>query len=144
MKTTDPPIIIEQELKRPVEDIWKALTDVGQMKHWFFDNIDGFTPIVGFKTRFVVKNENRIFTHLWEITKVTPYQSITFNWKYAEYPGDAFVTFKLIEEKNRVTLRVTMEIVEDFPTNVPEFKRESCVGGWNYFIKQRLKDFLQS
>ncbi len=33
--------------------------------------------------------------------------------------------------------------VEKFPDNIPEFKRESDVAGWNYFIKDSLKEFLE-
>ncbi len=29
-----------------------------------------------------------------------------------------------------------------FFENIPEFSRESCQAGWNYFIKEQLKAFL--
>jgi hypothetical protein len=37
---------------------------------------------------------------------------------------------------------VTTKVIEDFPNDIPEFARESCIGGWNYFIKERLDKFL--
>ena len=35
-------------------------------------------------------------------------------------------------------------IIEDFPEDIPEFSRESCNKGWEYFIQNRLKVFLDS
>jgi len=60
---------------------------------------------------------------------------MTYNWKYKEYPGDSFVTFALIEDKNHVTLNLSTKVVENFPEHIPEFKTEYCKDGWNYFIK---------
>ncbi len=70
-------------------------------------------------------------------------QKITYNWRYKEYPGDSFVTFQLTNDKNNVQLKLTTVVVENFPKDIPEFTRESCIGGWNYFIKERLKQFLE-
>lgn len=36
-----------------------------------------------------------------------------------------------------------MKTIEDFPEGVPEFKRESGLQGWNFFIVQRLKNYLE-
>ena len=67
---------------------------------------------------------------------------IEYNWKYRGYEGDAYVTFKLTPEENATLLKLTNIVVEDFQDDIPEFKRESCIGGWNYFIKERLKKYL--
>jgi hypothetical protein len=40
-------------------------------------------------------------------------------------------------------LRLTAQVLEDFPEDIPEFKRESGVEGWTYFIKKSLKEFLE-
>jgi len=53
------------------------------------------------------------------------------------------MTSALIEDKNHVTLKLSTKVVGNFPENIPELKRESCKGGWNYFIKERLKQFLE-
>jgi len=144
MKTADEPIIVEQIFHTPINTVWSAITNVEQMKQWFFENIDAFKPEVGFETQFVVQNEDRKFTHLWKITEVLPHKKITYNWKYKEYPGDSFVTFELIEENSHVTLRLSHKVAEDFPTDIPEFERESGVQGWNYFIRKNLKEYLES
>lgn len=143
MKSTDSPIIVEQTINASKGKIWEAITNVELMRQWFFDNIKSFKPEVGFKTKFKVHSEDRIFTHLWEVTEVDPQQKIVYNWTYDEYPGDSIVNFELIENKNSVRLILTTEVLEDFPEDIPEFTRESCIGGWNYFIKERLKEFLE-
>ena len=88
-----------------------------------------------------MQKEGRIFTHLWTLSEVILLKKITYNWKYKEYPGDSFVTFALIEDKNHVTLKLSTKVIENFPEDIPEFKRESCKGGWNYFIKESLSCF---
>lgn len=143
MKKTDPPIIVKQRFENSINEVWAALTDVDLMKQWFFDNIVSFKPEVGFATEFVVHNEGRNFTHLWEITEVISNEKIVYNWKYKEYPGDSFVTFELFEGENHVTLTLSTKVAENFPHDIPEFKRESAINGWNYFIKERLKQFLE-
>ena len=66
---------------------------------------------------------------------------ITTNWKYEGYAGNSYVTFQLEEEKEETNLKVRTKVVEDFQDDVPEFSRESCLGGWNYFL-DRLNMYL--
>jgi len=112
------------------------------MKQWYFDNIPEFKTEVGFKTQFNVKAPSRDFLHIWTISEVIPFQKIVYNWKFKGLPGSADVSFELFEEKNKTLLRVTNKVIEDFDSSIPEFQRESCQGGWNYFINERLKAFL--
>ena len=124
MLSTDGPVVVEQTFYSSLESVWNAITKPDEMKLWYFDNIESFT-------------------HLWEITEVIPLDKITYNWKYKEYPGDSFVTFDLNMVNGQIKLTLSMHIVETFPDDIPEFTRESCIGGWNYFIKQRLKHYLE-
>lgn len=50
MKVNEPSVIVKQEFKQPIEIVWNAITDVTQMRLWFFDNIPAFEARVGFKT----------------------------------------------------------------------------------------------
>lgn len=143
MQSTDEPIIVEQTFKISLSNVWNAISDPEEMKIWFFKNIVSFKPEVGFETQFEVNVEDRKFTHLWKITEVIPFQKITINWKYKEYPGDSIVTFELINETTHVKLRLTHKVVESFPSNIPEFSRENGVEGWNYFIKKNLIEYLE-
>ena len=138
MKKSDPPIIVEQTFKATKEQLWSALTELDQLHKWFFADIPVFQPKEGFKTSFAVSNEGRTFTHLWTLTEVIPNQKITYNWKYEEWPGDSFVTFEILEKNGQNIVRLSTKVIEDFPQDIPEFKRESGIGGWNYFIKESL------
>jgi uncharacterized protein YndB with AHSA1/START domain len=142
MKKEDKPVVVEETFNKSVEEVWSAITELDQMVKWYFDNIPEFKPEVGFETKFIVKSEERTFPHLWKIVEVIPNKKIKYNWKYENYPGDSYVTFELFDEEGSTKLVVTNEVVEDFPNDIPEFKRESCKAGWNYFIKERLKNFL--
>ncbi|PLX15116.1 MAG: ATPase [Marinilabiliales bacterium] len=140
MKTN--PIIVEQAFNLSVIKVWNAITELNQMKQWFFGNIPDFKPELGFYTEFPVQSGERTFTHLWEITEIVPQKKIVYKWRYKEYEGEGKVIFELQEQGNQTILKLTNEGLETFPEEIPEFRRESCEGGWNYFIKERLKIYL--
>jgi len=142
MKKSDPPIIVEETYPVTIEKVWAAITELDQMRKWFFENIEDFQPKVDFETTFIIKLEDKTFTHQWKIKEVILHQRISYNWNYEEYDGDGYVVFDLTEKEEGTLLRLTSVVTEDYPSDIPEFKRESGVGGWNYFIKQQLKNFL--
>ena len=143
MKKGDEPIIVEEIYQVPLEKVWSALTDIEEMKQWYFDNIPAFRPEVGFETQFDVKSEDRVFPHQWRVTEVLPPQMITYTWKFDGYEGDSFVSFELFDQKEATKLKLTVQILESFPQDIPEFTRESCIAGWSFFLKERLKEFLE-
>ena len=143
MKTTEKPVIVEQIFNLEPQQVWSAITNHKEMIQWYFENIPGFKPEIGFMTQFEVISGERTFTHQWEVTEVIPNKSITYNWNYAEYEGDGAVTFLLTQRGDITTLTLSMVIKEDYSDEIPEFKRESCEAGWNYFIKERLSDYLK-
>ena len=124
--------------------VWNAITVLDEMKQWYFDNIPEFKAQVGFKTQFNVQAPSRDFLHLWEITEVIPFQKLTYNWTFKNCAGSADVSFELLEQDSKTLLRVTNTVIEDFDDSIQEFKRDSCQGGWNYFIKDSLYNFLKN
>ena len=56
MRKSDKPIIVEQTFNTSIETVWNAITEVDQMRKWFFDNIPSFKPEVGFETQFDVQS----------------------------------------------------------------------------------------
>ena len=143
MKRSESPIIVEAVFENSLESVWSAITDVEKMREWFFENIPSFKPEVGFEVEFNVDAGERSFLHKWKITKVIPRRIIEYNWKYGGYLGDSYVSFNLEHENGLTRLRLIHTTTEDFPEEVPEFKRESGVAGWQYFIKNRLMEYLQ-
>ena len=142
MKQGDAPIVVSQEFENGRDVVWLAITEVDQMRQWFFENIPAFEARVGFKTQFNVHNEGRDFMHLWEIVEVRPGTRIVYDWRYANLPGEGSVVFELSEQDDRILLTLTNTILENFPQDMAEFTDEACRGGWSYFINDRLKTYL--
>lgn len=142
MKKTDPPIVVEAKFHKSAHNLWKALTNINEMKKWYFEVLDDFQAVVGFKTAFKVHSENRVFTHQWEVLEVIPEKKITYSWHFLEYPGASTSTFEVMKKNDGSALKLTILVQEDFPEDIPEFKRESCIEGWNYFIHGNLKEYL--
>ncbi|MHA6246554.1 SRPBCC family protein [Pontibacter sp. CAU 1760] len=143
MKSTDSPIIVAQTYQATREQVWKAITEPEQMRQWFFQAIPDFKPEVGFETEFEVQAESRSFPHQWRVTEVEPLHKLVYNWRYEGYSGDSYVVFELFEKGLQTQLRLTAVTTADFPEDIPEFRRESCIGGWEYFIQEGLYDYLQ-
>lgn len=136
------PITTEQLFSCSTTRLWRAITNVKEMRQWFFDNIPDFKAEVGFETHFLVDAGERQFIHVWKILDVKKEKLIKYHWSYKGYEGAGIVTF-LIESKNKQTLlKLTNEGLESFRPKVPEFTRENCLQGWQYFINNRLKNYL--
>lgn len=135
---------IEQRFKVSKEKLWKAITDVEEMRQWFFENIPDFKAEIGFKIQFDVDAGERHFLHIWEITEVEPQKSIVYDWRYGGYLGTSELRMEIREEEEGVCLKLSHKEQEEFSANVPEFSAENCQQGWEYFIKERLVDYLSN
>lgn len=130
-------------LNGSIGSVWDAITKPELMKLWYFENIPDFKPEVGFTTSFEMKSEERTFTATWSVTKVITKKIIECNWSYEEYEGLGSVIFQLTPVDNNTLFTVTNTGLETFPKDIPEFTEESCLAGWEYFIKSRLKDYVE-
>ena len=137
------PIIVEQFFDMPIQMVWSAITEKNQMVQWFFSTIPDFVPEIGFETAFDVDSGNRIFRHLWRILEAEAPRKIVCHWSYPDFQGVGIVSFELFEKDGGTLLRLTNEGLDTFPDDIPEFTHESCVGGWEYFINQNLKNYLE-
>ena len=144
MKSFKNPVVVTQQVQATPEEVWAALTELDQMHCWYFDNIPEFKPVKGFKTQFPVQSGDNIFTHLWEITEVIPTKKISYTWSFKEYSGEGGVIFEISKLNNKTLVSLTNYVTEPFPDNIVEFTRESCEGGWKYFINQKLKEYLEN
>ena len=139
------PIIVSKNIAVSPERIWKAITDVSEMNLWFFNNIPDFKAEIGFKTWFIVSNDDRKFYHLWEVISVEKNVSIHVEWTYPGFVKEPFlIVFSLKSEKiNLTNFTVTAYGIEKFlHFNLPEFTVESCKGGWNFFT-DNLKKYIE-
>jgi uncharacterized protein YndB with AHSA1/START domain len=139
---TAAPVVVEATFKAPLDKVWKAITDSDQMRQWFFDAIPDFKPQRGFATSFNVHHESTDYLHQWTVTEVEPSKKVEYRWRYGGVPGDSTVTWNLSETPQGTKLRLTHAGIESFPQENPAFRRESCQGGWEYFIRDRLQNYL--
>ena len=142
MKTTDQPVEVTQVFKYPPARIWKAITSHKEMVQWYFENLPDFKPVAGFSTSFEVAGEHRLFTHQWEVISAEPLKCISYTWNYREFPGNSVLSMELFPEGPFTKLKVTHRTTVDFPDHIREFHRENCLKGWNYFIGERLTQYL--
>src|SRR5436305_8147854 len=97
-------VIIERTLNAPVAQVWKALSDVDQMRQRYFD-LKEFKPEVGFQFEFIVEHEGTSYHHLCRVTEVVPQQKIAYTWRYEDEPGDPLVAIELCPENDKTRLK---------------------------------------
>jgi uncharacterized protein YndB with AHSA1/START domain len=134
-------VVIERTFNAPVAKVWAALTDVDQMRQWYFD-LKEFEPKVGFEFEFVVEHEGTTYHHLCRITEVIPQKKIAYTWRYKGEPGDSLVTFELFEEGDNTRVKLTHTGIETFP-KTPAYARKNFEAGWTAIIGSELKQFVE-
>ena len=134
-------VVIERILNAPIAKVWKALTEVDQMRQWYFD-LKEFKPEVGFEFEFVVEHEGNTYHHLCKVTDVVPQKKIAYTWRYKGEQGDSLVTFELFGEDDKTRLKVTHTGVETFP-KTPVYARKNFEAGWTAIVGTELKKFVE-
>jgi len=134
-------VILERTLDAPVAKVWKALTDIDQMRQWYFD-LKEFKPEVGFEFGFVVEHEGNTYDHRCRITEVIPQKKIAYTWRYHGDEGNSLVTFELFPEGEKTRLKLTHEGLDTFPKTAA-FARENFEKGWTQIIGTDLKQFVE-
>jgi uncharacterized protein YndB with AHSA1/START domain len=134
-------VIVERTFNAPIARVWKALTDVDQMREWYFD-LTEFRPEVGFEFGFVVEHEGNTYDHRCRITEVIPQRKIAYAWRYHGHEGDSLVTFELFPEGEKTRLKLTHEGLDTFPKTAA-FARQNFEKGWTSIIGAELKQFVE-
>ena len=135
-------LVIERTFNAPVSRVWKALTDVEQMRQWYFE-LKEFKPEVGFEFEFSVEHKGMNYHHLCKITEVIPQKKLVHTWRYKGHEGDSLVTFELFADGDKTRLKLTHEGLETFP-KTPSFARKNFMEGWTEIIGSELKKFVES
>src|SRR5262245_23697211 len=135
------PIVIERIFNAPVTRVWRALTDVEQMREWYFD-LKEFKPQIGFEFEFIVENEGNSYHHLCLVTEVIPEKKIAYTWRYKGEPGDSLVTIELSPDGEKTRLKLTHTGIETFP-KTPAYARKNFEQGWSTIIGTELKQFVE-
>ena len=138
-------VIVKEIICKPVDVVWRLVTELEYMRQWFFENIPSFEAKVGFQTEFNVMSNDRAFLHSWEIVEVSECKTIKYSWSYPEYfEQSACVTFYFNSVDEYTTeLTIVNDGIDNYPSGIPEFTYESCELCWKYFIN-RLSDYVKS
>ena len=134
-------VVIERTFNAPVGRVWKALTDVEEMRQWYF-NLKQFKAEVGFEFDFVVEHEGMTYHHLCKVTEVIPQKKLAYTWRYKGHEGDSLVTFELFADGDETRLKLTHQGLETFPKTAA-FARKNFEAGWTAIIDSELKQFLE-
>ena len=134
-------IVVERTFNAPVARVWKAVTDVDQMREWYFD-LKEFKPEVGFEFEFSVEHQGTNYHHLCKVTEVIPQKKIAYTWRYKGEPGDSLVTFELSAKGDKTRLRLMHTGIETFPRTLA-YARKNFETGWTTIIGSELKKFLE-
>ena len=137
------PIVIERTVRAPINKVWKAITDKGEMKNWYFD-LEAFNPTPGFEFQFYGGSEEKQYLHLCKVIEVEQGKKLSYSWKYEGYPGESSVTFELFEEGDKTRIVLTHQGLESFPSDMPDFKKESFLMGWTQIIGTNLPNYVEN
>lgn len=136
------PVVAEKVYDAPLERVWRALTDVDQMKQWYFD-LDEFRLEVGFRFSFAGQgHKGAQYIHICTITDFIPKQKLQYSWTYKDHPGYSLVTFQLSQSGNKTRLVLTHHGLETFPQDNPDFAPGSFNQGWTHIVGVGLAEFL--
>ncbi|MEP7014709.1 MAG: SRPBCC domain-containing protein [Verrucomicrobiota bacterium] len=130
-------VTIERIFNAPIDRVWKALTDVEEMRHWYFD-LKKFKPEPGFEFEFAVDHEGTHYHHLCKVTEAIPEKKIAYTWRYKGEQGNSLVTFELFDEGDKTRLKLTHEGLETFP-DLPAYARNNFVEGWTAIFGELVK-----
>jgi len=134
-------VVVERTFNAPVDQVWKALTDVEEMRRWYFD-LEKFEPEVGFEFEFVVEHEGMKYHHLCKITDVIPQKKLAYTWRYKGHEGNSLVTFELFAAGQKTRLKLTHEGLETLPKTAA-FARKNFEAGWTEIIGSSLRQFVE-
>ena len=133
-------VVIERTFDAPVARVWDALTEVNQMRHWYFD-LKEFRAEVGFEFDFTVEHNGNTYRHLCRIIGAVPQKKIAYTWSYDGHEGESVVTFALSAGGEKTRLRLTHEGLETLPDR-PELARANFEAGWTS-ISADLQQYVE-
>jgi uncharacterized protein YndB with AHSA1/START domain len=142
MMKNDDVVIVERTFNAPIDRVWAALTEVDQMRRWYFD-LKEFRAQVGFEFKFTVEHEGTKYSHLCKVTEVIPQKRIAYTWRYEDQEGNSLVTFELFAEGGKTRLKLTHSGLSTFP-KVPAYAPKNFLEGWTGIIGTQLKKYLES
>ncbi|UPT67085.1 MAG: SRPBCC domain-containing protein [Sphingobacteriales bacterium JAD_PAG50586_3] len=136
------PLIFERILDAPIDKVWSALTNVAEMKLWYFD-VPEFKAEVGAVFTFTGGPDGGPqYKHVCKVTDVEHLKKLAYTWTYEGYEGESVVTWELSVEGSQTRLKLTHTGLETLPASNPDFAVKNFVEGWTYFTTKALPEYL--
>jgi len=137
------PLIVERTYNAPADRVWEALTDLDQMRQWYF-KLAAFRAEIGFEFQFEGGPKGGpTYLHKCRVTQVVPGKKLQYSWRYDGYEGNSFVTFELFAEGDKTRVKLTHEGLETLEAANKDFARENFMQGWTSIIGTNLKNFVE-
>ena len=134
-------IVVEKLINAPVSRVWKAITDVEQMREWYF-KMPAFEARKGFEFTFEGGTKDQTFTHVCKITEVIENKKLQHTWTYKGYEGLSTVTWELTDMGGKTNVKLTHTGLETFPP-IEAFKKENFEKGWNSIVGNLLPKYTE-
>lgn len=137
------PITVTVTYNAPVDKVWTALTDKGQMKEWYFD-IPDFVLKEGSAFNFYEPGDEKKYHHRGVIQEIKVNKKFQHTWTHPSHSkGESILTWELepLGEKTKVTL--THAGIENFADGGKDFEKGNYEAGWNEILNQSLKGFFE-
>ncbi|MES2836950.1 MAG: SRPBCC family protein [Bacteroidota bacterium] len=127
-------------IKAPATKIWAALTEIQQMKEWYFD-IPDFVLEVG-KTFNFYESDKKEYHHRCVIKEIETNKKFSHTWTHPSHSkGESIVTWHLQEENNQTKVTLTHQGIENFADGGAAFAPENYKMGWDGFMSI-LKNYI--
>jgi uncharacterized protein YndB with AHSA1/START domain len=136
-------LVIERIYEASIEEVWEALTNKDQMKHWYFA-VSDFKAEVGFEFQFSAEGKGKTYLHKCKVVEADPITKVAYTWSYEGYVGQSLVTFELFsEDKDKTRLKLTHSDLDTFSKDNPEFAQECFNEGWESLLGRSLRNFVE-
>ncbi len=137
-------ILIEKTYLTDLEKLWKAISDKGEMKKWYFD-IEDFKLEIGHEFNFWAgPPDEDLWHHRCVIKECVPTEKLVYSWTYPGYEGESILSWQLSKvDESHCKLILTHEFPIAFDESVEALKEENFQEGWTYILSIGLKEYLE-
>lgn len=136
------PIVVTQVFNVPISEVWKALTEVNNLKNWYFP-VKNFELEVGKTFTFYESETGSRFFHACTMLQIIPEQLLEHSWTHPnDSKGTSVLKWELASEGTGTKVTLTHTGAENFADAGADFSVANFEMGWNAILKTMLRNFL--
>lgn len=134
-------ISVTIKIKASATRVWQALTEINQMKEWYFD-IQDFDLNEGSVFNFYETGGTNQFHHRCKMLKIVPEKLLSHTWTHPSHSkGESVVTWNIVENQEFTEVTLQHDGLENFNDAGPDFAPENYQFGWEGLLMM-LKNYL--